>query len=180
MQENQNSQKVYQYIILLNYPILYILFIISQWLYYPTSFQNWSWIYVILLIEVVISLIQMYRAKIKSAIILGMYPLSFIILNLLIEIFTIGPHIHMTFAGNPPIQIYVSILFLQPICVIGLMFINIFMMKFKGRETYKGKILHSDKIIYHFKNWGIHFIIGFILSYFMMYSLASLFIRLFQ
>jgi len=180
MQENQNIKKKYYYIILISYPILYILFIISQWLYYPTSFKNWSWIYVILLIEVVISLIQIYRAKIKSAIILGMYPLSFIILRILIEIFTIGSHIHMTFAGNPPIQIYVSILFLQPICVIGLMFINLFIMKFKERETYKGKILHSDKVIYHFKNWGIHFIIGFILSYFMIYFLASLFIRLFQ
>ena len=168
LQENQNIKKPHYNIILISYPIIYILYIISQWLYNPTSFKILSLIYVILLIEVVISMILIYRANIKSSIILGMYPLSYIILRTVIEIFMIGPHIHMTFAGNPPIQVYVSILFVQPICVIGLIFINLFMMKFKERETYKGKILNSDNIIYHFKNWGIHFIIGFILSYFMI------------
>ena len=179
MQENQNIKKKYYYLILVSYPILYTLYIISQWLFNPTSFKYWYWVFVILLIEVVISMILIFRAKIRSAIIIGMYPLSYIILRTLIEIFTIGPHIHMTFAGNPPIQIYVSILFLQPICVIGLMLINLIMMKAKEREAIKGKIIHSDKVIYHFKNWGIHFIIGFILSYFMIYFLAGLFIRLF-
>ncbi|MFX1350417.1 MAG: hypothetical protein ACFE92_17235 [Promethearchaeota archaeon] len=179
MQENQNLKKVNKYIILLIYPILYIIYIISQWRYYPTSFY-WSWIYVILLIEVVISMIQIFRAKIESAIILGMYPLSYIIFRLFIEFFTIGSHIHMTFAGDPPIQIFISILILQPICIIGLLFINLFMMKFKERGTYNGKILHSEKFIYHFKNWGIHFIIGFILSYLMVYVLDSLFYQLFQ
>ena len=152
MQENQNIKKKYNYLILVSYPILYILYIISQWLFDPNSFKYWYWVFVILLIEVLISMILIFRAKIRSAIILGMYPLSYIIFRTLLDFFMIGGHIHMTFGGNPPIQIYVSILLLQPICVIGLMFINLFMMKFKERETFKDKIIHSDKVIYHFKN----------------------------
>ncbi len=178
MQENQNIKKKYYYLILVSYPILYILYIISQWLFNPTSFKYWYWVFVILLIEVVISMIQIFRAKIRSAIIFGMYPLSYIIFRTLLDFFMIGGHIHMTFGGNPPIQMYISILFLQPISVFGLMLINLIMMKAKEREAIKGKIIQSDdKINFHVKNWGIHFIIGFILSYFMIFVLAGLFSR---
>ena len=93
----------------------------------------------------------------------------------------IGGHIHMTFGGNPPIQMYISILFLQPISVFGLMLINLVLMKAKEREAFKGKIIQSgDKINFHVKNWGIPFITGFILSYFMIFVLDGLFSQLFQ
>ena len=181
MQENQKIKKKYYYLILVSYPILYTLYIISQWLFDPTSFKYWIWIFVIHLIVVIISMIQIFRAKLKSAIILGMYPLSYIFLRMSLEFFMIGGHIHMTFGGNPPIQMYISILVLQPICVIGLMLINLIMMKAKERETYKDKNIHLDeKIYFHMENWGIHFIIGFALSYIMIYFLAGLFYQLFQ
>ena len=67
---------------------------------------------------------------------------------------------------------YISILFLQPICIIGLLLINLIMMKAKERETNTGIIIQSD--------YAIHFMIGFMLSYFMIYFLAGFFYQLFQ
>ncbi len=171
MQEKQDLKKGNRYLILLIYPNLYILFIISQMCYYPTSFKYWSLINLLILIEVVIIMILIYRKNIKTAILLGMYPLSYILFRFLIELVNIGGHIHMTFGGNPPIQILISIYFLQPTYVIGLVVINLIMIKFKERESYKDKVLHSEKVIYHFKSWGIHFFIGLILSYIMTYFL---------
>ncbi|MFX1312338.1 MAG: hypothetical protein ACFFHD_06965 [Promethearchaeota archaeon] len=173
MQENQNLKKENLYIILLGYTVSYTLFIISQLFYYPITYSYLTFINLIILIEVMVVLIQLYSEKIEYAFIIGMYPLSYIILKILQNTFIIGTHSNMGFGGDPPIQVYISFLFLQPICIIALVTIYFFINKYKEMETYNDKTLNSEKPLY--LHWGIHLIIGVVLSFFIINVFSGIF-----
>ncbi len=173
MQENQNLKKENFYIILLGYAVSYIIFVISQLFYYPTTFSYLTLINLIILLEVIVVMIQLYREKLEYAFIIGMYPLSYIISTILINTIIIGTHLNMSFGGDPPIQVYVSFLFLQPICIIALVTIYFFINKYKERETNNDKTLNSGKPLYLY--WSIHLFIGLILSFYIIPVFSGIF-----